>query len=74
MSTDSRMSKCPRCGTRAFEKLSAHAHCIECLYTQDHYFDVETAYHQVKRLEYLCEPAKVITLPKKPKKLKRDAS
>lgn len=74
MSTNSGMSKCPRCGTRSLEKLSTHDHCIECFYTQDHYFDVETAYHQVKRLERMFDSAEVITLPKKTKKSKRDAS
>lgn len=74
MSTNSRMSKCPRCGTRSLEKLSTHDHCIECLYTEDRYFDLETAYHHVSRLEQMFDPAEVITLPQKTKKPKRDAS
>lgn len=27
--------KCPRCGTRHYEQLSTHGHCIECLYSSD---------------------------------------
>ncbi len=29
------ITKCPRCGERAFENLGAHSHCIECLYFED---------------------------------------
>lgn len=28
-------TKCPRCGTRSYEKLPTHGHCIECLYSND---------------------------------------
>lgn len=24
------LSKCPRCGQRAYEKIKTHGHCIEC--------------------------------------------
>lgn len=74
MSTNSGMSKCPRCGTRSLEKLSTHDHCIECFYTQDHYFDVETAYHQVRRFEQTFGKPVAITLRKKTKKPNREAS
>lgn len=26
---------CPRCGTRSYEQLPTHNHCIECLYSDD---------------------------------------
>lgn len=28
---------CPRCGTRHYEQLSTHGHCVECLYSSDFY-------------------------------------
>ena len=68
------VSKCPRCGTRAFETLSTHAHCIECLYVEDNYFNSETAYHQAIRIERELDSAKVIELPQKSKKQKGEAS
>jgi hypothetical protein len=74
MSRNSYVIVCPRCGTRAFEKLATHAHCVECLYTEDHYFDLETAYHQAVRIERELESAKVIELPQKNKKQKGAAS
>jgi ribosomal protein L37E len=74
MSTNAYMSKCPRCGTKAFEKLSTHGHCVECLYTEDDYFDLETAYHQAKRIERELAPAKLIEFPKRNMKQKGEAS
>lgn len=52
---------CPRCGAKAFEKLKTYAHCLECLFVEDTYFDFETAYHHAVRVEK--EVAKVIALP-----------
>lgn len=26
---------CPRCGTKAYEQLITHGHCLECLYSND---------------------------------------
>ena len=65
---------CPRCGTKAFEHLGTYSHCAECLYSEDNYFDLETAYHQVRRLEHELNSSGIIELPKKPKKPKREAS
>jgi predicted amidophosphoribosyltransferase len=67
MSTNSYITTCPRCGTRAYEKLSTHAHCVECLYTEDSYFDLESAYHQALRIERTLESAKVVRLPRRSK-------
>ena len=72
------ISKCPRCGSRSFETLENYAHCIECLYVEDHYCDVETAYHLVVRLERELAAskasAKIIELPQKSKNKKGEAS
>lgn len=27
--------QCPRCGTRSYEQLHTHGHCVECLYSTD---------------------------------------
>ena len=45
------VTTCPRCGTRSFETLGVYAHCVECLYVEDNYFDIETAYHAAVRIE-----------------------
>lgn len=37
------LTPCPRCGTKAFEHLSSHSHCIECLYFEDRYFEHDSA-------------------------------
>lgn len=29
------LTQCPRCGTRSYEQLATHGHCIECLYSTD---------------------------------------
>lgn len=29
------LTQCPRCGTRSYEQLATHGHCIECLYSAD---------------------------------------
>ena len=68
------VTTCPRCGTKAFEKLRDHAHCVECLYAEDNYFDLETSYNQAVRIERELESAKVIELPQKSKKQKGEAS
>ncbi len=49
---------CPRCGTKALDKLLTYAHCVECLYFQDHYLDLETSYRATIRVE------NALTLPK----------
>jgi hypothetical protein len=72
--SSSYFSVCPRCGTKAFEKLRDHAHCIECLYVEDNYFDMETAYHAACRIEKDLPPAQVIKLPQNSKKQKGEAS
>ncbi len=36
--------ECPRCGTKALERLTTYSHCIECLYFEDHFYDLELAY------------------------------
>ena len=28
-------SRCPRCGTHAFESLSTHSYCVDCNYSPD---------------------------------------
>ena len=70
--------KCPRCGTRSFETLGNYAHCIECLYVEDQYSSIETAYHQVVRIERELAiskvSAKIFELPKKSKNKKGEAS
>ncbi len=72
------ISQCPRCGTRSFETLGNYAHCIECLYVEDHYCDLETAYHQDLRVERELNQskaaAKVLSFPQKSKKQKGEAS
>ena len=72
------ISTCPRCGTRSFETLGNYAHCVECLYVEDNFFDLETSYHQVLRLEREIASNKaaadVIELPQKSKKQKGEAS
>lgn len=35
---------CPRCGTKTFERLTTYSHCIECLYFEDHFYDLGFAY------------------------------
>lgn len=37
------LTPCPRCGTKAFEHLSSHSHCIECLYFEDRYYEHDSA-------------------------------
>jgi hypothetical protein len=61
------LSVCPRCGTKAFEKLKDHAHCVECLYVEDAYCDMETAYFQALRIERELQSAKVHKLEVSPK-------
>lgn len=29
------LTQCPRCGTRSYEQLLTHGHCIECLHSAD---------------------------------------
>jgi ribosomal protein L37E len=43
-------SNCPRCGSKTFEHLSDYAHCSSCLYYEDHYEDLESAYHKAVRI------------------------
>jgi hypothetical protein len=72
------ISHCPRCGTRSFESLGNYAHCMECLYVEDQYCDIETAYHQAERLKRELAArkaiAKIFNLPQKPKNKKGEAS
>jgi len=70
MSTNSYFTACPRCGTRAYEKLPGHSHCIECLYVEDSYFDLDTAYLQALRIEKDLNSGEVIQLPKRAAKKK----
>ena len=43
MSSHSFFSTCPRCGTKALEKLITHSHCLECLYFEVYYNDFSTS-------------------------------
>lgn len=43
MSRPTFLTVCPRCGTRAFENLSNHSHCLECLYFEDRYYNSDMA-------------------------------
>ncbi len=43
--------RCPRCGTRALERLSSHSHCIECLYFESHAYDSDEAYLETIKIE-----------------------
>lgn len=50
------LNPCPRCGTRAFEHLSTHSHCIECLYFEDSYYDHDSALtNALKAEKYLIQ-------------------
>ena len=51
MSKHAYFKECPRCGTHSFETLNSYAHCINCLYFEDHYNDTETCYAAVRSLE-----------------------
>jgi hypothetical protein len=47
--------RCPRCGDRAFEKLTSYAHCAQCLYFEDYWVsperDLIEAQNAVKEIE-----------------------
>lgn len=43
MSKPTYLTSCPRCGTKAFEHLLSHSHCIECLYFEDRYYEHDSA-------------------------------
>ncbi len=48
------ISKCPRCGSRSFEKLQTYSHCFECLFIVD-WWDDMTANHlqEIRQAEAL---------------------
>ena len=43
--------KCPRCGERAFEKMSSYSHCVSCLYFEDRYVGSETLLYKAVQAE-----------------------
>ncbi len=45
------LTHCPRCGTKAFEHLSSHSHCIECLYFEDRYYEQDSAFINALKAE-----------------------
>lgn len=49
------LTVCPRCGTKAFEHLSSHSHCMECLYFEDRYYDYDTALITALRAEKILK-------------------
>ncbi len=50
------LTPCPRCGTKAFEHLSSHSHCVECLYFEDRYYDHDSALiNALKAEKYLIQ-------------------
>lgn len=45
------LTHCPRCGTKAFEHLSSHSHCIECLYFEACYYEQDSAFINALKAE-----------------------
>jgi len=45
------LTHCPRCGTKAFEHLSSHSHCIECLYFEDCYYEHDSTFIKALKAE-----------------------
>lgn len=65
---------CPRCGTRSYEQLPTHNHCIECLYSGDL---VESSkkpdYVEFEEAQALLKPTPIQLLPKKLKKVAEES-
>lgn len=69
------LTQCPRCGTRSYEQLSTHGHCVECLYSTDLAPQSNKRdYFTLREAEALIASAEIRQMPKDKKKISGVAS
>lgn len=69
------LTQCPRCGTRSYEQLPTHGHCIECLYSADLAIPSERRdFLTLREAEALIVPAELRELLRDQKKVSGAAS
>lgn len=69
------LTQCPRCGTRSYEQLPTHGHCIECLYSTDLVRPGERRdFLTLREAEALIEPAEIHQMKRDQKKISGAAS
>lgn len=69
------LTQCPRCGTRSYEQLPTHGHCIECLYSADLAPPSERRdFLTLREAEALIEPAEIHQMKRDQKMISGAAS
>jgi ribosomal protein L37E len=69
------LTQCPRCGTRSYEQLQTHGHCIECLYSTDLAPNSSKRnFLTLREAEALIEPSEVRQMRRDQKKVSEAAS
>ncbi|MBX2994073.1 MAG: hypothetical protein KF681_04610 [Bdellovibrionaceae bacterium] len=68
-------TQCPRCGTRSYEQLPTHGHCIECLYSNDLAPQGDKRdFLTLREAEALIEPSEIHQMRRDQKKISGAAS
>lgn len=69
------LTYCPRCGTKSYEQLPTHGHCIECLHSSDLLpSGGKRDFLTLREAEALIEPAELCKLLGDQKKISGAAS